>query len=272
MPQFKGHPELPLPVNFGHPLARGLLEFGYILDGKTPYSAFRKSTPSVSGTSSPTALAKFNSRAINLNDSPNYVDLGRNFAAPSLVASGFFRARVNSLAVNVGILQTGGVSGQPNWYAGHFIMILTGGDIWFNYADGTGAGSTDRRTAQSATGTIVAGEPFSAGFVTRAVTDWSIYKDGVSLTPTYSGTGGAYSAGSTNGILGKTKAHSGDKAISVWAYWDRALSDSEMRAVNDDPFQLLVRPAARRYYKAPAAGGFIPAFARNANVIIGAGV
>lgn len=246
-------PQAPLEINWDHPLSRGLLEFGYTLDGATKYSALRKVQPFSSGTATPSASA--HGRAININASPNYINLGRNISASAAVASGFVQTRVNSLT-NAAILLTSASQSGAN-YIGHWFGCATTGALDAHYGDGAGAGVANRRSAASATGIIAAGETFSAGFVCRAAADWSLYKNGVSLAPTYSGTASAYAAGTTRGTINFRSVGTvyGDQASSLWAFWNRALTNAEMWLLAQNPAVLLRRTAKILYFKAPVAGG-----------------
>ena len=257
-------PPIPLNIDWKHSISKGLLDFGYCLNGRLAFSAFRKAQPFVTGTGTPSASK--HGRAINVSGAGNYINLGRNIASPSEVASGFVLTRVNSLAAASILLTTANQSGLN--YVGHWFNTETTGAISANYGDNTGVAASSRRTASTAAGVVAAGETFSAGFVCRAATNWSLYKNGVSLTPTYGGTTNAYSAGTANGTVNFRAAGApyGDQAASLWAFWGRALSNAEMQMLARDPWILLARP--RLVYKAPAAGGadvrrkIIPAYMR----------
>ncbi len=265
-------PEIPLEINREHPITHGLLEAGYALGGRAAFSAIRKAQPFVSGTGTP-AASKFG-RAITLNGSPNHIDLGRNISASTAVASGFVMTRVNSLAA-VNTLLTSALQSGNN-HVGHFFQTTTAGVLWAHYGDGTAANAAARRSAESAASTVGAGETFSAGFVCRGATDWSLYKNGVSLTPTYSGTGGGYAAGTANGSVNlrdfTTTPQYGDQSVSLWGFWNRALSGAEMLLLAHDPFCIFRYEYDEFYYSAPVSGAFQAAWAAGRNVLIGAGV
>ena len=263
-------PEIPREINSENPITRSLLEAGYALGGSAAFSALRKAQPFVTGTGTSSA-SKFG-RAINVSGAGNYIDLGRNISAKTAVASGFVMTRANSLSARCNLLNSALQSGAN--YVGHWFFVETTGLLSANYGDDGIPATGNRRTAVSATGVVTAGETFSAGFVCRGATDWSLYKNGLSLTPTYSGTGGAYVAGTAKGAVNFEAANAlyGDQSASVWGFWDRALSDAEMQLLAYDPFCMFRYEYDQFYYSAPVSGAFQAAWAAGRNALIGAGV
>ena len=255
-------PTRPLQVDWSHPLARGLIECGYVLGGLAPYSAVAGPVPTINGTGTPGI--RTHGHGITVNASPNYISLARNISASGLVASSMVRTTVESLSAAAILLASSGTTSTN--YAGHFMDVATSGALNGNYGDNAGAGGPNRRTASSATGVVVAGVPATFAFVCRAAADWSLYKDGRNLgTPTYSGTTNVYAPGAGLGTINFRNAGStyGNQTASSWAHWSRALNDDEMQALYEAPFQFL-QPIRRRVW---VAVGGTPAFSSTSDTL-----
>lgn len=241
-----------LGVNWGHPLARDLVEFGYSLGGAAVHNAVRQDRGGVTGTAAPEITR--HGHATTVSGTGNYINLARNLSAPTQVASGWVRTRVNSLSATAVLLASAGA--QATNYVGHFMLAGTTGALSVHWGDGSGSGGPDRRSADSATGVVVAGEDASLGFVCRAATDWSLYKNGANLgAPTYSGTAASYAPGTGNGTINYRNAGSvyGDQSASTWAYWSRALTDAEFLELEQAPFAILM-PYTRRVWVSATSG------------------
>lgn len=254
--RWKRQPTSPQKVDWRHPLADKLTEFGYVLGGIGPYSAVQPTQRAnyvyVSGTGTPANTKHGN--AITVSGTGNYINFNRNISAPTQVASGWVRTRVNSLSA-IGILLSSASASTTNYY-GHWVQHNTAGGLVAFYGDGAGTATSNYRRAL-VDSVVSAGEDASFAFVCRAATDWSLYKNGANLgTPTYSGTATAYATGTGNGTINYRDAvvAYGDQSASTWAYWSRALTDAEMRALEEAPFQILV-PDRRRIWVAVGVGG-----------------
>lgn len=236
-------------VNRSHPLARDLIEFGYVLGGNNPISAMpgRVDAPFRGGAIE--TVATPHGLGINTNGTGNYINLGRNLSASSAAATCIVRTTLPDTLVATQLFNSALQSGAN--YVGHFFNIASTGTVAANYGDGGGAGGPDRRSADSAAGVAVPG-PNTLAFVCRGATDWSIYANGVNTgTPTYSGTGGAYSAGTANGTVNFRSAGTlyGSQSASSWAFFNRALTDAEIFELTQAPFQIL-EPIRRRMFVA----------------------
>ena len=249
--KWRRQPQVAMQVNLAHPLARDIIEFGYVMGGKNPISAMpgRVGAPSPTGTTE--SVATPHGLALNTNGTGNYINLGRNLSASSAVATVIVRATLPDPLVSTQLFNSALQSGTN--YIGHFYTAVGTGVLGGHYGSG-GGGLQDRRTADSAAGVVVPG-PNTLAVVCRAATDWSLYKDGVSTgTPTYSGTGAAYSAGTANGTINYRSAGTlyGSQSSSSWAFFNRALTDAEILELYVAPFQVL-QPIRRRVWVGPAS-------------------
>ena len=248
--KWRRQPQVAMQVNLSHPLARDLIEFGYVLGGNNPISAMPASGsgPFLAGATE--SVATPHGLGINTNGTGNYINLGRNLSASSAVATVIVRTTLPDPLVSTQLFTSALQSGAN--YAGHFYAIGSTGTLGGNFGDGGGSGGTDRRSADSAAGVVVPGQNTIA-VVCRATTNWSLYKDGVSTgTPTYSGTGAAYSAGTANGTINYRSAGAvyGSQSSSLWAFFNRALTDAEILELYVAPFQVL-QPIRRRVWVGP---------------------
>ena len=254
LPQkWKRQPTLPMAVDWNHPLAQGLLEFGYALPGLVPYSAVAAGSqqPFVTGTG--TQDATTNGPAIAVSGTGNYINLGRNISAPTQVASGFIRT--TPTATQGPLLYTSGMT-AGGAEAGHAIYH-NGTTLAARWSDGVGTDVGNRRIAETTAAGALSGLSVSVAFVCRAATDWSLYKDGRRLSITgNSGSSNSYSPGVSNGTVGYRNQAPwyGPQQVSTWAVFARALDDGEMQALHEAPFQLLVK-RQRRIWVAVSGGG-----------------
>jgi len=131
-------------------------------------------------------------------------------------------------------------SDGSNYYFGFWFFVYTTGIIDCSYGDGGGPESANRQSAKSAASTVASGEDCVIAVVCRGASDFSIYKNGISLTPTYSGTGGAYVAGTTAGTIGRFNSagslYYGKGNIDFVYVFNRALSASEIALLSREPF------------------------------------
>ena len=247
-------PIVPLRLKQEHPLADGLIDYGYILPSGIPYSVFselgnaRPTLNSAASVGQATSLGM----GIDLPGSPHYIALNRHISAPTQVASGIWRGRVNSLS-SFGIFFTTSYDVGSN-FRGHFFQYGSNGSIEGHWGDNGGTSDSNRRSAISAGSVISVSEDLSAAFVCRAATDWSLYKNGVSTgTPSYVGSASTYSPGNSWATVNfRSPSSYGNQTTTFWAYWSRALDDGEMRALHDAPFQVL-HPIRRRIWVSGAA-------------------
>ena len=251
-------PQMAMRVNRSHPLARDLIEFGYVLGGHNPISAMPGLVDKTFRVGAVETVATPHGLGINTNGSGNYINLNRNLSASSAVATCIVRTTLPDTLVSTQLFNSALQSGAN--YIGHFFSSGSTGVIGANYGDGGGAAPTDRRSADSAAGVAVPG-PNTLAFVCRGATDWSLYANGVSTgTPTYSGTSGTYSTGTANGTVNFRAAGSvyGSQSASSWAFFNRALTDAEIFELYQAPFQIL-EPIRRRVFVA-VSGGVAPSF------------
>ena len=264
LPQkWKRQPTVPMAVDWNHPLAQGLIEFGYALPGLVPYSAVAVGSQRPFVTGAGTQDATTNGQAITVNGTGNYIDLGRNISAPTLVASGFVRTTFHG--VGSMLLTTAQQSGSN--YAGHYLIANANGALDANYGDNAGSGGQNRRTAASAAGVLVSGETFSVGFVCRGEADFALLKNGGNLgSLSYSGSASSYSGGTARGTINFRQPATayGQQSSSTWAFWSRALNDGEMQALHEAPFQLLVKRQRRIWVAVGSAAGGASATAATA--------
>ena len=249
-------PQMAMRVNLSHPLARGLIEFGYVLGGKNPISAMPGLVyvPFLAGATE--SVATPHGLGINVNGTGNYINLNRNLSASAAVATLILRATLPDPLVSTSAFTSALQSGSS--YVGHFANFGSAGGFSGFYGDGGGNTAADYRQAASASGIIVPG-PVTAAFVCRGATDWSLYKDGIDTgTPTYSGTGGAYSAGTATGTVNFRSAGTlyGSQSASSWAFFNRALTDAEILELYLAPFQIL-EPIRRRVFVAVSGAAAI---------------
>ena len=256
-------PQMAMRVNSSHPLARDLIEFGYVLGGHNPISAMPGlvDKPSLAGTTD--SVATPHGLGINTNGTDNYIDLGRNLSASSVVATGIVRTTLPDPLVASIAFTTASQSGAN--YVGHFLQLSAAGAIQGYYGNGGGTATANYKRAASPTGLVVAG-PNTIAFVCRAATDWSLYKDGVSTgTPSYVGNATSHAAGTANGTINFRSAVAlyGSQSASSWAFFNRALTDAEILELYVAPFQIL-QPIRRRVFVAfaSAAGGKASPFQR----------
>ena len=262
--RWRDQPAVPLRVDLDHPLARGIIEFGYTLGSGVPYSAIRELKPSRVGAVG--TVQTPHGTAIDTSGTGNYINLGRNLSASSAVATCIVRTTLPETLQET-ILFTSALQSGAN-YVGHWASLSGTGVFRGAYGDGGGTAVADYRQAVSAAGTVISG-PYTLAAVCRAATDWSLYANGVSTgTPTYSGSGGAYSAGTQNGTINFRSANAfyGTQSASSWAFFNRALTDAEIFALYQAPFQIL-QPIRRRVFVAVSVGGqtLTPSLFTNSN-------
>lgn len=253
LPQkWKRQPTVPMVVDWNHPLAQDLREFGYALPGLVPYSAVAAGSQQPFVTGAGTQDATANGPAITVNGTGNYIDLGRNISAPTQVASGFVRSTYHGVATNyLAAAESGSV------WVGHRLRAGASGVVEARWSDGGGQSAINMRRGLTPSAILTSGEaPFSLAFVCRGATDWSLYKNGSNQGAlTYDGTASTYSAGTLNGRINfNAGGEYGQQSASTWGYWGRALNDGEMRALHEAPFQLLVK-RQRRIWVGSATGG-----------------
>ena len=248
--RWKRNPTQPLAVNWDHPLSQGLLELGYIAAGR-PYSAIQREQPSPVGLAEPMPTA--HGGALRFTSNSTYINLARNVAAGSLVASVLVRTTKISTAETMFFTSAMALDGTK--YKGHWLKSFTT-QLEFGFGANTGNYSAHLRVGRSPTGTLIVGESVSLGGVCRGNTNFSLYKNGKALSVTTAGSGGAYVGGVHNGTVNYMAPYTvgGAQDSASWAFWGTELTADAFLELEDNPFAMLVKPR-RRVWVEVAAGG-----------------
>lgn len=141
-------------------------------------------------------------------------------------------------------------SAQSANYAGVFVQVGASGEILVNIGSNVGTSSTSRRTGTSAAVITAGTRYFDFGGVVRGNTDMTIRVDGVSLTPSYSGSasGLVYSTGvPTFGAVASTQLGA-NANVDYWMLLAGDVPVSLIDAIHADPWGLLVKPASHARY------------------------
>ena len=249
--RWKRNPTQPLAVDWDHPLSQGLLELGYIAAGR-PYSAIQREQPSPVGLAEPMPTA--HGGALRFTSNSTYINLARNVAAGSLVASVLVRTTKISTAETMFFTSAMALDGTK--YKGHWLKSFTT-QLEFGFGANTGNYSAHLRVGRSPTGTLIVGESVSLGGVCRGNTNFSLYKNGKALSVTTAGSGGAYVGGVHNGTVNYMAPYTvgGAQDSASWAFWGTELTADAFLELEDNPFAMLVKPRRRVWVEVAAGGG-----------------
>lgn len=242
--RWKQNPTQPLAVDWDHPLSQGLLELGYIAAGR-PYSAIQRAQPYLTGLGTPTPTAQGGAMAVS--GTGNYIHLGRNVSAATVVASTFIRG-VFPLSVGTPAF-TSSLQAGSTAYTGHRADVDTAGAIYYLFGANNGTSWTGYRQAVTTSGVVQSNVPVSLVCVCRGSSDFSFYRDGVYFpTVQYWGTATSYSPGTAAGTLNFAAAWIptyGNYTPASWAHWGIALTRDDALWLQDNPFAMLVKPRRR---------------------------
>lgn len=149
-------------------------------------------------------------------------------------------------------------------YAGCNLNLGNAGGWNASYGNNTASGSTGRRSAVAATD-IGLNQLAHVVAVCRGATDWSLYTNGKSETPTYSGSGGSLVNGSNPGTLGRGISGSGaaTAAFIDLRVYNRAFVDAQAVALYNPAtrWDLYARPSTRVYFDIPSGVTYVPRLA-----------
>jgi hypothetical protein len=236
--RWKRPPSGPVEIDWSHPLAQGLAWYGL----GNQFSVFDSPAGTVAAEGTPDGLG------FKMAGSGNYINLGQNLSAPTLEASGFFLSRIDSLASDIFVFGSNAFAVN---YAGHRLALLTDGSLLAAFGNTGGTAAGNRRFAISPASILAVGDIARTGFIARGNTDFSLLAQGEFRTPSYSGTG-TYATGSTNaGINVVESGFSANLTFLQGAFWHRALTEAELLAFSENPYQVL-RPYQRRIWIPPA--------------------
>ena len=153
-----------------------------------------------------------------------------SFPALALPTTGFSIAwwgiKVTTAAPYV-YMSSGNTTSQ---FSGLMLNLGDAGNWFAQHGDNTGTASSDYRRASSGS-TLAVSRFYHLVAVCRGDTDWSLYQDGVPLTPSYSGSGGAKADAATAGALGRGgTATNAPNAITLdCRVYNRALTDADVQ-------------------------------------------
>jgi len=185
-----------------------------------------------------------------------------NASPPSLPASVFIVFCPVSSAGNF-------TSDSNTTYYGIWSQQTASNEFMVQYGDGAGSTSGNRR-GYYASIAYSAGEICTGGARIVSNTNFRLYINGIrDPSPTSSGTGTSYAAGTTSGYIGRLRgAAYSDNAIYTILIWNRALEDIEFNMLHSNPYILLQTAATY--------GGLFPAgpdgIAKFFGTIMGQGV
>lgn len=235
--RWRSAPSGPVEIDYSHPLARGLA--WYQIAGES-----NRLPPLLVGSAAPSPTSS--GMGVRMQGYGNYVDLRENLSAPTEQASGLFIAAIHDFSTETAIFTTAGAGLNSAYYAGHHVTAGT------NFAAHYGSGSSNGPDGRRSVGTpalVVLDRPHTFGFSCHGPTDWRLLFDNAFVSPSYSGYAGSYGPGdaSWHASIGLRKlwSVSGHHTFLLGAFWHRALSDGELRAISEAPYQIL-RPRNRR--------------------------
>jgi hypothetical protein len=187
-----------------------------------------------------------------LNADSSYLTADRNLSPSTANGSFLIVYSPTSLAFNYGLFQT---NASTN-FAGLMLVGITNGSVQLSYGDGAGANTTTNRRAWASAASLSAVSRWS--FLAGAIDSSTVarmWHNGAPVSLTASGSASSYSAGSGVASIGRRVASViyGSKDIVCWAFWDRALSDSELASLTLNPWQLWRAPS-RRLWVVPSGG------------------
>ena len=171
-------------------------------------------------------------------------------------------------------------AGSYRHFAGKHTVNGTSGDNPFDFRTNDGTplelrlvrGGTEAVPSTGAQPTVGVEEQYAVTHVPGAVVKFYVNKNTWDSSGTLNFSGAGEAAPLRVGSRADDFVRMDGKAKYFYAY-SRALSEQEIHALYDNPYQFL-RPLPQRYWDVPAAaggGGFKAAWARN-NTVLGAGV
>jgi parallel beta-helix repeat protein len=177
--------------------------------------------------------------ALNFDGEDDYVDLGTDSSLkPAFPIT--FSAWIKRLSTGASDAIVFLGRGSSNLYYGSWFNVSTDDKLTVAYGDGTGRGSSDRRTKKGTT-TIGTGTWYHLAAIIRGALDMDLYINGQLEPGIYSGSGGSmvYKDPNASSFIGGVTFDNAvlsafDGLIDEVAVWDRDLDTSEIEAIYDD--------------------------------------
>jgi hypothetical protein len=140
--------------------------------------------------------------------------------------------------------------GNRNNYRGFMIQQLTNGGLQFNFGDGGGELSGDRRSFASAGGLLSANRIYHVMATIRGSTDGSLWVNGALVSVTTSGTGGAIAYSDNPARIGSQAFGNNFTGffgrIYFLAFYNRGFTGQEVHFRARDPYRVLRPPTRTR--------------------------
>jgi hypothetical protein len=236
-------PPLGARINRDHPLSRGLVGCWLFNEGSGNLIS------DLSGNNNTGTLINISPQtnasgwvpggrgaAIQFDGTNDYLDLGNN---PSLESPLPVTLSVWVCAKDLSTWYNPIATDAQTTYSGLMLEINTDGTIGFQFGDGTGGGSTDRRSKASV-GAISVGKWFHVVGVCRGADDMDIYINGIDAGGTYSGTGGAVAYTANSAKIGSNAWGDGyyTGLVDDVRIYNRALSPREVLSLYSAPYEM----------------------------------
>ena len=184
-----------------------------------------------------TRTAGINGGALNFDGSGDYVDVGDRFNELELPFSIAGWVYAPGRDVHKNIFSSNDTGSGSSYYSGFYFSVQgVSNALGVSYGDGTGRGSSDRRTKVSNAAVPTNCWTFVAAVV-RGPTDMSLYINDQEVSGEYSGSGGAMVHNSRNALIGYSYVHEANYfsgKIDELMLFDRGLSSEEVEGLYDE--------------------------------------
>jgi len=144
---------------------------------------------------------------------------------------------VDSLSSESSLLGTS-VDTTPN-YSGGFTRIGTNGSIASHTGDGSGAGSTDRRSKLTSASLVSTSTWHHYAITNPSLANFTIYLDGVDVGGSTSGTAASMQVNANNFNIGRDSQRILTGDIAHVQIWDRTLTAGEVNDIRWNPGTIL---------------------------------